>query len=179
MKSAAPDFAAAAMSPEEYGTFGADHRFTGVEDTLDHGLRYLLACWYEMRGERDMPERADVTPRSLGPSLRFVQMYEIVEGGRDFRCRVFGTGLAESTGLQVTGRRVSELEDARVRERMVGAMRRVVQTQGPVRMTGDRAAMPHLAHRQVETIWLPLGGREGVTHILSGCVFPSRPANAA
>jgi hypothetical protein len=74
---------------------------------------------------------------------------------------------------------VSELEDARVRERMVGAMRRVVQTQGPVRMTGDRAAMPHLAHRQVETIWLPLGGREGVTHILSGCVFPSRPANAA
>jgi hypothetical protein len=139
----------------------------------------LLACWNELRCERDMPERAEVTPRSLGPSLRFVQMFEVIEGGADFRCRVFGTGLVEATGLQVTGRCLSQFEDVRLRDRMMGSLRRVVQTQGPVRMTCERSAMVHLAHRRVETIWLPLGGREGVTHILSGCVFPSHSATAA
>jgi hypothetical protein len=176
MKSAAPDFAAAAMTARDYGTYGADYRFTPVEDTGDTGLKYLLACWNEMRCERDMPTRQEMSPRALGPALRFVQMFEVVDGGRDFRCRVFGSGLSEATGMQMTGRCMSEFEHARVRERMVAALRRVVETQAAVRMTAEVSGVAHLAHKRVETIWLPLGGREGVTHILSGCVFALRAA---
>jgi hypothetical protein len=176
MKSAAPDFAAAAMSAEDYGAFGAEYRFAPVEEMSDPGLKYLYACWNELRGERDMPPREELSPRALGPMLRYVQMFEVIDGGRDFRCRVYGTGIAEVTGLQITGRCMSEFDNVRLRSRMTAALHRVFETHAPVRMFGEQSALAHIRHKQVDTLWLPLGGREGVTHILSGVAFPTAPA---
>jgi hypothetical protein len=174
MKSAAPDFAAAAMT-EDYGTYGAEYRFSAVEDTTDDIMRYVFAVWNELRGERDMPRREELSPRALGPALRYVQMFELVAGGSDFRCRVYGSGVAEQTGLQLTGQCLSEFENHRLRQRMTAALRRVVDTQTPVRMCVEHSALSHLAHKNVETIWLPMGGREGVTHVLSAVSFRTRP----
>lgn len=173
MKSAAPEIAASA---ERYGAYGAEYRFSAVEQSTDEAMRWLFACWNEMRGERDMPQRDELNPRALGPFLRNVQLFEVVDGGKDFRCRVYGTGLSEVTGLHMTGQCMSEFDNPRIRERVLGSLRRVVETGEPVRMTVERSALAHLPHKGVEAIWLPLGGREGITHVLSGCVFHTRPA---
>jgi hypothetical protein len=174
MKNAAPESTAAVMPAGDYGTYGAEYRFSAADDVRDPELHLVLACWQDMRRGRAMPTRDELNPRSLGAALRNVQMFEVIDGGDDFRCRVFGTGIAETTGLQITGRCLSEFEDTRLRTRMTAALRRVVQTRAPVRMFAERAAVGHLAHKRVETIWLPLGSGESVTHVLSGCVFPNR-----
>lgn len=173
MKSVAPD---TAVSAERYGAYGAEYRFSPVEQSTDEAMRWLFACWNEMRGERDMPQRDELNPRALGPFLRNVQLFEVVDGGKDFRCRVYGTGLYEVTGLHMTGQQISEFDNARIRERMLASLHRVLETGLPVRLTVERSALAHLPHKGVEAIWLPLGGREGITHVLSGCVFHTRPA---
>jgi hypothetical protein len=173
MKSAAPDYAAQAMAGD-YGTYGAEYRFSTVDETTDDVMRYVYAVWNELRGERDMPERGELSPRALGPALRYIQLFEVVEGGADFRCRVYGSAVAEQTGLQMTGQCLSGFENQRLKQRMTAAMRRVAETGTPVRMCMEHSALPHLAHKNIETIWLPMGGREGITHILSAVSFRTR-----
>ena len=176
MKNAAPELA---PSVEDYGAYGADYRFTRVEETADAELRRLLACWNEIRGARAMPTRSALNPFILRSSLRFVQLFEIIEDGRDFRLKVMGSGIVEQTGLHLTGKCTSDLESVPLRMRMCAALRRVVETRGPVRQIADHAALGHLAHKQLEVIWLPLGDEAGVTHILSGVIFSNRPAAVA
>lgn len=181
MKNAsAPEIApAATAATEDYGAYGADYRFTRVEETTDAELRRLLACWNEIRGPRAMPTRSALNPFILRSSLRFVQLFEIIDGGRDFLFKVMGSGIVEQTGLHMTGKCISELESVAVRTRVSAALRRVVETRGPVRMTADHSALGHLAHKQAEAIWLPLGDEARVTHILSGVIFSNRVAAPA
>jgi len=179
MKSAGPEFAAAtAVSAEDYGTYGADYRFSAVEETIDGGLLRLIACWNEIRGARAMPTRAELNPFVLRASLRFTQLFDILDGGRDFRFRVFGSGIAEVSGLQVTGKCLSELEHDQMRTRIVASLCRVMETRAPARMTAEHCALEHLAHRQLETVWLPLGDDTGITQVLSGVIFRT-PTSAA
>ena len=176
MKNASvPELApATAPSAEDYGAYGADYRFSRVEETADAELRRLLACWNEIRGARAMPTRSALNPFILRSSLRFVQLFEIVNDGKDFRFKVMGSGIVEQTGLHLTGKCISELESVGVRTRVTAALRRVLETRGPVRLTADHSALGHLAHKQTEAIWLPLGDEARVTHILSGVIFSNR-----
>ena len=43
-----------------------------------------------------MPARAEVEPKALRRSLRYVHMYDVIEGGQEFRAR-----LVESTDVPV------------------------------------------------------------------------------
>ena len=159
-------------SAEEYGTFGADYRFAPIEETRDSGLRQLVKCWSDIRGDRAMPTRPEVNPFALRGLLRFTQMFDVIDAGRDFRYRVVGSGIFEQTGLQLTGKCVSELEEP-LRSRMLTALSAVVTGEVPVRLVSDRSAVRQIAYKRTEAVFLPLG--EAVTtHILSGVTFHGR-----
>lgn len=57
-----------------------------------------------------MPDRADIQPSDLARLLPWIGIIEIIDSGRDFRFRLFGSGLVEWTGRDRSGELFSEVE---------------------------------------------------------------------
>lgn len=64
--------------------------------------------WEERRGARDIPDRADIDVLDLKPWLGWLNMLDVIDGGEDFRYRVFGTNHVARLGVDVTGKLASE-----------------------------------------------------------------------
>lgn len=160
----------------DYGTFGADYRFGPVEETVDAGLRQLCGRWNEVRAGRPMPRREELNPFALRGMLKFAQLFDVIDGGRDFRVRVMGSGLSDQSGLQLTGKYVSEFDNASLRTRIHTALWRVCETKEPVRLYAPHSALLQLAHRQIEVVCLPLGDETQVTQVIAGVIYSKRPA---
>jgi hypothetical protein len=59
--------------------------------------------------------------------LRYVQLFEGINGGSDFRIRLLGSDFAQTMGYDPTGQLLSELRAPVVREATMVAVRRVVE----------------------------------------------------
>ncbi len=64
--------------------------------------------WEGRRGLRDIPDRADIDVLDLKPWLGWLNMLDVIDGGEDFRYRVFGTHHVARLGADVTGKLASE-----------------------------------------------------------------------
>lgn len=65
--------------------------------------------WQSRRGERPMPDRADIRPSEFARMLPSVAIIEVIDAGRDFRFRLFGSELASWMGCDRTGQRFSDM----------------------------------------------------------------------
>ena len=72
----------------------------------------LHRYWLEKRGEKAFPDRSDISPSDFARQLPNMTIVEVVDGGRDFRFRLFGSLLAAMTGHDRTGEYFSRLEAA-------------------------------------------------------------------
>lgn len=68
----------------------------------------LHAYLEEKRGTREMPDRADIRPSEIARFMPNIIIAEAVNGGEDFRTRLFGTALVELLGEERTGKLLSE-----------------------------------------------------------------------
>jgi len=68
--------------------------------------------WRSKRGDRPMPDRSDIVPSEFVRMLPSVAIIEVIDGGRDFRFRLFGSELATWMGCDRTGQRFSEMQPA-------------------------------------------------------------------
>ena len=146
---------------------------------LENGAQFpplepIFALWNAKRGNREMPERGDIAPRDMKAYLRHVQIFDVVDGGRDFRIRVMGTIFIDAIGYDPTGQLVSELSDPILRERLSIACRRVVETRKPLRVTAPFRATSVVLYDKVETILLPLGTESKTTHVLRQVILVKR-----
>lgn len=71
-------------------------------------LRGLLAFWNARRGAAAMPPRAAIDPLALWEWLGHLMLIESASDG-EFRYRVYGTGLAEYYGRDLTGKTTAAL----------------------------------------------------------------------
>lgn len=83
------------LGPEDYGHLSA---------YLGGFARY----WEGRRGGRDIPDRADIDVLDLKPWLGWLNMLDVIDGGEDFRYRVFGTHHVARLGVDVTGKLASQ-----------------------------------------------------------------------
>ena len=77
------------------------------DDLLVEPLRVLLAYWSELRGTGAMPHYQQVDPVAMRSALGFVMLLEPIEGGCDFRYRLFGSIVARVSGFDMTGKLMS------------------------------------------------------------------------
>src|SRR5690554_1952459 len=71
-----------------------------------------LAAYLErLRGDREMPDRADIQPSEIARLLPNMIIAEAVNGGADFRIRLFGTALVTLLGEERTGKLLSEFAE--------------------------------------------------------------------
>jgi len=114
-----------------------------------------------------MPRRSQIVPRDIGKALKFVHLYDVVDGGDDFRARIVGTSVYPGLMEDQTGRLVSEHPDPGVRHRFAIILRHVVQSRAPARSLSRRVTGSLLHDMYTEGLWLPLGEADAVTQILA------------
>lgn len=71
----------------------------------------LFAYLEKKRGTREMADRADINPAEIAKFMPNVIIAEAVNGGEDFRVRLFGTALVELLGEERTGKLLSEFAE--------------------------------------------------------------------
>lgn len=96
-------------------------------DNPEFGL--VLQLWLKKRGDRIAPARGDFDPAELKPVLPRLLLIEVVPGEPvDFRYRLAGTQSYDIHGIELTGRRISELEPpgfvTRLRQDLLELMQR-------------------------------------------------------
>lgn len=128
-------------------------------DSLDRmtrpELQDLFAYWQSRRNGRSMPSRADIDPLDIPRLLPFVVLVDVLENPRDYRYRLVGTDVAQSTGLDFTGTLLSESTPAKVFDRIFADYDHVVDERRPV-YSEDRVAWQQRDYLRYKRIALPL-----------------------
>ena len=73
-------------------------------------LKFALDYWFEKRGGRLAPTRADIDPADIAPLLPRVMLVDVSTDPIDFRFRLAGTGLFKIHGTELTNKRALDLE---------------------------------------------------------------------
>ncbi len=71
-------------------------------------LRFLLEHWTRLTHGIGLALARTINPFELEPALGYIMLLEPIEGGRDFRYRLYGSRLAELSGFDMTRRRLSD-----------------------------------------------------------------------
>ena len=133
-------------------------------------LRFLLEYWHERAGARRAPEIRDIDPVEMRPALGFIVLTDVVEGGLDFRFRLYGSTVAAVSGFDLTGRLVSEHPAPDYVRAFYLALYRAAYRRGEPLSTSHRpplAVHTHAWHR----LMLPLVDESGaIVRFLSGNV---------
>ncbi len=72
-------------------------------------LRFLLDYWQSLSPDGKAPLASSIDPLRMGPALGYVTLVDVVDGGRDFRYRLYGTVIAAVSEFDMTGRLLSAL----------------------------------------------------------------------
>jgi hypothetical protein len=137
-------------------------------DKIEHpDLRALFGLWTTRRGERPMPERSEIRPHDMKRYLSRVHLYEVLDGGRDFRCTLQGSGLDFRRTVS-TGQLLSQVENDVTRTRFTEILTKVTQTRAPVHIQINYPiSVENVQFSRLEALWLPLGKDSKVQHVLA------------
>src|SRR6478672_4472332 len=139
----------------------------------DPRLKRLFSYWDGLRGEREMPSRADITPATIGKDLLpWIALTEVIDGGARFRFRLCGTGLAGIAGLDLTGHYIDELNpNPAYAEYITGLYRLAVERRRPVYSETGYVATTTSPRRRTERLICPLADERAiVTMCIAGQV---------
>lgn len=107
--------------------------FDAFDDVPDY-LVATMSYWESARGDRPLPNVSTIDPTALPmEALRWIAIFEVLDGAQDYRVRLAGTGISSLTGREFTGMLVSDIPGSEQgRERM----HRCVQERRPY-FSGD------------------------------------------
>ncbi|MEQ9171331.1 MAG: hypothetical protein RLO05_03165 [Rhodospirillales bacterium] len=133
----------------------------------------LIAYW------RDIADRDGAHPR--WDSVKLMDLYKIahhlvvkdvVDGGKDYVNRFWGTAVTDGLGFDGTYKHVTAYQPAQMRRTVQHRYNRLVKTTKPEMVRGFIATMPEQKSLPFELVHLPLwGDGDGVRHIISAYHF--------
>jgi hypothetical protein len=102
-----------------------------IEGPCHPGAKLTFEVWRERMAQGGFIVGRDIPSRALASVLRNLAVYEPLEGGEDFRIRIAGTAYFRRFGYDVTGRRLSELFNEPLFERIRDGINEVLDVGGP------------------------------------------------
>jgi len=90
-------------------------RRSRTNDMIHSEIRALMRYWQALRGDRQVPYRAEVDPREMDCDPRSLFILEDLGQG-NIRFRLAGTGLVDAFGMELSGMSARTLMDGRARE---------------------------------------------------------------
>ncbi len=82
---------------------------TGAGDLEIRELRFLRGLWDQLRTDGKLPRTPELGPELLRPALGYIMILDVVDGGADFRYRLYGSRIAQRAGFDATGKLTSEI----------------------------------------------------------------------
>lgn len=95
-------------------------------------LSRFYADWRDLCRGRFAPSRADIDPTRLTYILPRVLMFDVLDGGRDFRVRLAGSATYGLHGRDVTGMLLSEFQPPAFRDSVMASYRQIVRDHCPL-----------------------------------------------
>ena len=150
----------------------------------DERAAQLLQYWHDKRGAKALPDRADIHPPEIPHLLPYILLADPVEGGEDFRIRLFGTALVELMQEERTGKLISQIglgpltvAPKTVRSRWLEITRKAFREVGPV-ICKTQMSSSRRNYITVHGISLPLTRTGNVPEVLLGGIFPEMDETA-
>ncbi len=135
-------------------------------------LRRLYHYWDSRRADRRFPSRADIDPIDFAFALGKIALVDVLRDPLQFRYRVWGIEYALSSGIEMTGKYLSDHPDAAHRQAMTEAFTEMLERRAPHYCGPDRRKPAPFA--AIETVLFPLGNRdEQVDMIMVATQHPS------
>jgi hypothetical protein len=78
-----------------------------LADLTTRPLRVVLEYWSGLARHGALPHYRQVDPAEMRNALGYVMLVDAVDGGRDFRYRLYGSIIARISGADMTGRLLS------------------------------------------------------------------------
>jgi len=126
-------------------------------------LHRLLAWWRDIRNTGALPSRADFRLAEWKAHLPWIAVADVIRNPSgelvDGLIKVWGTGLSEPFGGDVTGQKLSEFGEPYV-TRWMAPSKIVEETLQPVAVAG-RVLMPGKDFQRFEIVFLPLFDANG------------------
>jgi len=94
-------------------------------------LRRLYGDWDQRRSGREFPARADFDPVDLKYILGDLTLVDVLHDPLRFRFRLHASNLADRGGIDMTGRLLDEMPDARRRNNALRHYMKVLDTRRP------------------------------------------------
>lgn len=108
-------------------------RWVPPDDFLEpEALRFLNRFWRERRGTAALPPSAAIDPLELRPALGHLMLLEPVDAGADFVYRLYGSIVAEHAGIEMTGKRVTDVPAPLVAVYFLATYRAVMAERRPL-----------------------------------------------
>lgn len=141
------------------------HNVTGVAEMtakagfrgLNTAQREIISHWYNVKGNRTVPDKADIDPGALKAHLASISIVEVDYRG-EARFRIAGSGLRRILGGEMRGSLLCELEREKAEMWSLGLMAAIDRAEpvgGIISRSKDRHAW----------LRLPLGGA-GMTSLV-------------
>jgi len=95
-------------------------------------LRFTLDLWHQA-ARLGLPTTQFVDPIKLAPALGYLLLVDVIEGGHDFVYRLCGTHVSAVSGLDMTGKKLSDRPvSSYIREFSIALYRAVMIRREPV-----------------------------------------------
>lgn len=115
------------IGPRNIGTVKMD-----ISDTIHHPkLLALYAYWNKIRGNRDMPSRADFDPVDIPHLLPNIILIDVERDPLRFRIRLYGTAIGSLRGRDLTGHYLDEPKVSNIVDLAVQANTELVENRQP------------------------------------------------
>jgi hypothetical protein len=125
----------------------------------DERLLSLFRLWQSKRGVRRLPARSDFDHRELLPWFGNLILLDVLDGGTDYRYRLFGVVLAQEAGFDMSGKLLSEYPIKVNLPHFYDVFANVIRNRSPALSEHD-PGVKHIRRRR--RLILPLG-KDGET----------------
>jgi hypothetical protein len=152
----------------EHGATAPGVAWNPAAEQFDAALRFLTTYWRGLAGPDALPHLKQIDPLALRPALGYVMLLDLVENGRDFRYRLYGSMVASVSGFDMTGKLLSEHPASPyVTEFALAGYRAAVQRREPIYTERHPVGAIHATRWQ--RVAMPLVGDDGtISRILAG-----------
>ena len=127
-------------------------------------LRFLLEFWRSAPRDGDLPSIDSLDPLALKPALGLLMILEPVDGGADFRYRLYGSEIAARAGLDLTGKLVTNVRSAKMAAFFIATYAAVLLRRRP--LYTRHTTNPAIQITQWDRLLLPFAGRDGAVERL-------------
>jgi len=130
-------------------------------------LRRFLDYWDRKRGDRPMPDFADLDPLEFPWALGNLTLVDVLEEPRRYRFRLVGSQHASRLGMDMTGKLVADFPSAALRTILTKSYDEAVAAGQPLHRT-RWDVVAGISHHY-EALLLPLSSRPPTIDMLAVC----------